>query len=186
MPDQNPPEETNLPNEPNPNEKNEMSASDPLQDTQPAPKPGFWKRFGKSAWKFFLNKGFKIRTYPYICKIIGIWAAAVTFVITYITRNFINAEFVTSIRPFPEIFFIICLYVITMSKEKLEDEGVEAIRMKAYRFSYSVMMGILILTMVENKIFNDKTDAGLDLVVLSFQFIYLTTFTYLNIKRNKK
>ena len=153
---------------------------------QPGKKVSHLKRF----WKFFINPRFKIRIYPHIFKRIGFWIVmsmlAMIAVIFILAIGFDIPSPLPLIRPFPEVLFMSALWLITASEDKLEDEGVRLDRTKAYQFSYTVMVLILIFTLVQDQIFKDQTLVKIDLIAFTLLCTYLVTFNILKYKRNKR
>ena len=153
---------------------------------QPEKKESFFKKVMGQ----FPKSTFKVSMFPYIFKRIGFWIAISTIGIAVLFAILKGLFDIPSplalIRPFPQILFMIGLWLITNSEEKIDDEGVKADRLLSYQFSYTVMVLFLIFTLIQNSIFKSTIDVSLDEIIASLLFIYLLAFNILKFKRNER
>lgn len=124
--------------------------------------------------KLFKGKGFNIGSYPHIFKKIGIWLAVGIIVVMIILKLTIGAQ-ISDLKPYPKVLFMLAFWLIAMSKDKIEDEGVANCRMQAYKFTYSFILLLIIWNIISVQI-THQAPVSIDLMIFTFQFVYLIAF----------
>lgn len=123
-------------------------------------------------------------TFPHIFKKIGIWMAVIIVLAMIVMKVTLGAQ-IAFIKPYPKVLFMIALWLVAMSKDKIEDEGIVDCRMRSFRFAYSFMLVSLIWNIIYVSIDKDVSFMTLDTIIFTFQFVYLFAFALVKYLNNK-